>query len=335
MPVHRVFITGANGFVGRHLAAHYRARGVEVAGVDLVADPETDVVRGSTTDPAPWEGQLAGCDAVVHTAAIVSNNIDPVRAWEVNVVGTQRVLDAAARAGVHRFVQLSSIAALGFLTHHYRQAQQVNPGPVDERYPVMPCGNPYTDSKIAGEHTVLAAHAAGEIEVTVIRPADVYGPASRPWVLEPIRLMRAGMFVLPAHGRATFTPVYVDDLVDGIVRAVDSPAAAGRIITLGGAEGVTTADYFGRLARMIGKRPPRAVPTAVAQALVVPTGRAISALGRPTELGRGAVDMLTRAFVFDNSTARDLLTWSPRFTLDAGMDATEAWLRSEGLLGSR
>lgn len=332
MTVHTVLITGANGFLGRHLAAHLRAQGVAVRGVDLSADPEAGVVAGSTGDPSAWESHLVGCDAVVHTAAIVSNNIAPVRAWEVNVVGTRLVLDAAARAGVRRFVHLSSIAALGFLTHHYGKAQRTLPGPIDERYPVMPCGNTYTDSKIAGEHAVLAAHAAGELEVTVIRPADVYGPGSRPWVVEPLRLMRARMFLLPAGGRATFTPVYVDDVVDGLARALAAPAASGRIITLGGAEGATTADYFGRLARMIGRPPPRTVPTAVAQALVVPAGRAITALGRPTELGRGAVDMLTRQFVFDNSTAHDLLGWAPRVDLEMGMAETEAWLSREGLL---
>ena len=110
----KVFITGANGFIGKALTARLRELGAEVTGVDLVGDPANGIVEGTTSDPDVWKDALDGVDAVVHTAAIVSTVAPIDKAWEVNVLGTRKVLDAAIAAGVSRFVHLSSVAAYGF-----------------------------------------------------------------------------------------------------------------------------------------------------------------------------------------------------------------------------
>ena len=108
------------------------------------------------------------------------------------------------RGGATRFVHTSSIVVFG----------DEFTGEVDERTPVHGTGRPYTDTKIAGEQLVLQAHAAGELPCTVIRPGDVYGPASRPWVILPLEAIRRRQLVLPARGRGLISPVYVDDRVD-------------------------------------------------------------------------------------------------------------------------
>ncbi|MFZ1542804.1 MAG: NAD-dependent epimerase/dehydratase family protein, partial [Candidatus Microthrix parvicella] len=91
-----VFITGANGFVGRKLAERCRGLGAEVMGLDTVAEVERGVVAGDICDPAAWQGLLDGCDVLIHTAAVMTNNVNPAVAWGVNVVGTRRVIEAAA-----------------------------------------------------------------------------------------------------------------------------------------------------------------------------------------------------------------------------------------------
>jgi len=329
-----VLVTGANGFIGRALTERYRGAGVEVRGVDVHPDPARCVVAGDIGDPDAWRDHLTGVEVVVHTAAIVSNNIAAERAWCVNVVGTQRVLTAAAGAGVERFVQISTMGVARFAHTHAEAAQRCLPGrELDERWPLMPTGNPYTDTKIAAEHAVLAAHAAGEIGATVIRPADVYGPGCRPWVLEPIAALRANRFLLPARGQGLFTPVYVDDVVDGIVRAAGHPAAAGQVFHLGGESPVTTLEYFGYLARMLGRTdPPRHAPTAVAIVAAEAARVVARARGRHTELGRGVMEMLAKTRGVSNEKARRVLGWSPRVDLPEGMRRVEAWLRDEGLL---
>ncbi|MCI0476545.1 MAG: NAD-dependent epimerase/dehydratase family protein, partial [Anaerolineales bacterium] len=128
----KIFITGALGFVGRALAARYRALGAQTCGLDVRADSAWGVVAGDVTRPDEWQGHINGCDLVIHTAAIVTNNVSREEAWRVNVLGTRRVLDAAIRAGVKRFVHISSLAAMRFIVDDN----------ADESAPVMPTGNP-------------------------------------------------------------------------------------------------------------------------------------------------------------------------------------------------
>jgi nucleoside-diphosphate-sugar epimerase len=318
----RVLLTGAAGFIGRTIAARLRADGVEVVGVDRDADPERGVLAGDVAAPGPWQQAAQGCDAVIHTAALVGMPSDESGFWEVNVRGTRLALEAARDAGA-RLVHLSSVVTFGLDF----------PDRVNETWPVRPTGVAYTDTKIASEQVVLAAHAAGEAQVTVIRPGDVYGPASRPWTLIPLEQIKARRFVLPGRGRGIHSPVYVDDLVEGIVRAAQSPAAAGRVITLSGGVGVETREYFGYLGRMAGRRVPT-VPTSVALAGAVATDRLARLRRVPNEVTPPVVRYLAeRRGTYGIDTARELLDWAPQVGLEEGMARTEEWLRGEGLIG--
>ena len=234
-----MLITGAAGFIGRSLADRLRRDGAEVVGVDLVADEALGVVAGDIRWPGEWQRAAAGCDVMIHTAALVGMPSDTSRFWDVNVNGTHMALEAARDNGVGRFVHISSAVTFGL---HF-------PDGVDESYPVRHTGMAYVDTKIAAEHAALMAHASGQQEVAVVRPSDTYGPGSRPWTLLPLELLRRGRAVLPARGHGIHSPIYVDDVVDGIVRAATTPAAAGRVVTLSGGVGVETRDYFGRFER--------------------------------------------------------------------------------------
>ncbi|NLT06688.1 MAG: NAD-dependent epimerase/dehydratase family protein [Solirubrobacterales bacterium] len=319
----RAFVTGAEGFIGRALSERLRGDGWEVAGVDFAAVPERAVVAGDVAEPGPWQRAANGAEVVVHTAAIVSNAHGLDTSWRVNVLGTRRALDAAVAAGARRFVHVSSVRAfsdLGF------------PPGVDESHPVRPDGNPYVDTKIASEQVVLQAHAAGEIDCVVIRPGDVYGPGSRPWTLLPLEIIRSGRFVLPARGRGTFSPVYVDDLVDGLVRAATVPEAAGEVITVSGGADVPARDFFGHYFRMLGRRGPLCLPTPVAVAGARLAGGLERLRGRETEINATSMRYLARPGGYSIAKARRLLGYEPAVGLDEGMRRTEAWLRERGLV---
>lgn len=318
----RVFITGAAGFIGRVLADRLRAGGVEVRGVDRVADPAAGIVAGDISEPGEWQNAAAGAGVLVHTAALVGMPTDVSAFWAVNVRGTRLAIEAARAAGVGRVVHLSSVVTFGLDF----------PDQVGESHPVRPTGVAYTDTKIAAEQVALMAHAAGEQEVVVVRPGDVYGPGSRPWTLMPLEFMRRRRLALPARGRGIHSPVFVDDLVAGIVRAATAPEAAGRVITLSGGVGVETRDYFGRLGRMAGMKVP-AVPTSVALAGAAGLDRVARLRGVPNELTPDGVRYLAeRRGTYGIRTARELLGWSPEVDLDEGMARTEGWLRDEGLI---
>ncbi|MEH3033114.1 MAG: NAD(P)-dependent oxidoreductase [Aeromicrobium erythreum] len=319
----RVVVTGANGFIGRAVGERLRADGHEVAGIDLSADGARGVVAGDLRHQGAWSDVLARADVVVHTAAIVSNAPSMRRAWEVNVLGTRHLVDAARSAGVRRVVHLSSVRAfsdLGF------------PDGVDETYPVQPDGNSYVDTRVASEQVVLQAHAAGELEATVVRPGDVYGPRSRPWTILPVQMIRGRRFMLPAWGRGVFSPVYADDLVDGVVRAATRDAAAGQVFTLAGGVGVPTAEFFGHYYRMLGRRGPLVLPTWAASGLAGAALVAATIARRETEMRPETVRYLCRRGTYSIAKARDVLGYAPAVGLAEGMARTEAWLRAEGLL---
>lgn len=315
-----VLITGAGGFIGRHVHDRLTAEGVEVRGVDLVADPARGVVQGDTLNPEGWTDSLRGVDAVIHTAATVSNVAPRDEAWRVNVLGTDRVMKAAAAAGVDHFVHLSSIAAFG----------EDFPDGVTEDHPAHLTGYSYADTKINGEATVLAAHASGLISCTIVRPGDVYGPGSRPWVLIPIDLIRRRQAILPDRGRGIFSPTYIDNLVDGILLTLQQPAARGQIFTLTDGVGVTCWDYFSRLADLVGGSL-YSLPTPLARSLALSVGAATRTLGGDSELGHASIGMLLRRGTYSIDKARTMLGYEPAVDLDEGMRRVAAWLDSEGL----
>lgn len=318
----KIFITGALGFVGRALSAAYRELGAQTCGLDVRSDASANVVAGDVSRPEEWQHVLTDCDLVIHTAAIVTNNVSREEAWRVNVLGTRRVLDAAIKAGVKRFVHVSSLAAMRFNTEDK----------ADESAPVMPTGNPYVDTKIASEQVVLAAHSAGEINCTIIRPADIYGPNSRPWTLIPVQMIQKGLFLLPAYGQGVFRAIYIDDLVNGIMLAAEKNAGIGQIFILGGESATTCEKFFGHYYRMLGKGSPRVMSTSTA-VVIAEIGRMIfKLLGKPTELGRGAMEMLSKKNTVSNQKAHDLLGWHPQVDLDEGMRRTEVWLREQKIL---
>ena len=183
---------------------------------------------------------------------------------------------------------------------------------------------------------MLAAHAGGEMDCTIIRPGDVYGPASRAWVIVPLEMMKTRQFMLPAGGRGVFSPVYIDDLLDGIVLAAGKPEGAGQVFTLTSGVGVSCAEFFGHHWHWLGKQgSPPSMPIGLAIALAATGARVARLLGHPSELGRGTVELLARPATYSIEKARRLLGYAPAVDLVEGMRRTEAWVREKGLIEAR
>ena len=318
----RVFITGASGFIGRALAERYRTGGHEVSGVDLAADPSADVVAGDVGEAGDWQLHAAGCDLVIHTAAAVSFRLeDKPGTWRANVVGTLNALEAAERGGAARFVHFSSVTVFGLDF----------PDGVTERDPVRLSGIPYPDTKIAAEQVVLQAHAERRVPCTIVRPGDVYGPRSRPWAIMPVELIKTRQVMLPMMGRGVHSPVYVDNLVDGVVLAAASEDAVGQVFTIADPEPrMTMADFYGRYADALGMRLMKG-PTRVAQAGAAGAWL-VGRLRRDPDVNvhpRAAL-YFCRTGMYSSAKAREVLGWEPRVDFEEGMRRTLEWLRAEG-----
>lgn len=221
-----VLVTGGCGFVGVNLAAALRRVGHEVTifddlsrgSLDYLDDPGAyHFVRGDVRDAAALNETMQGKDAVIHLAAagsVVESVAQPEENFSINVTGTFRVLEAARRSGVGRVIFSSTGGAL------IGNA----PPPVDERSVARPI-SPYGASKLAGEGYCCAfAHAYG-MDVTALRFANVVGPASWHKKGAVTAFMKSIMDGNPIRifgdGSATRDFLYVDDLCDGILAALE------------------------------------------------------------------------------------------------------------------
>jgi 2-alkyl-3-oxoalkanoate reductase len=316
-----VAVTGAGGFIGAATCRRVAADGHDVVGLELAGDRRSKVeaagarfVRCDVTDAAALRDALADREAVVHTAAILPDGGPPELFQRVNVGGTRNVLDAAGGA---RVVHLSSVAVWG-----YEFTEDIE----DEDEPPKPCGIPYIDTKGRSEQV---AREAGAI---VVRPGDVYGPESDPWTIRPLDGLKRGLLRLPGKGEGLITPVYVDDLVDCLVRALTSDARPGRAFTAWDGRAVTAQEFFSYYARMLGRERVPTVPHPLAIAVGWVAETAARIRRRPPNVSREAITFISRRAVFPNTRAREELGWEPRVSLEEGMRRTEEWARQVGLL---
>jgi nucleoside-diphosphate-sugar epimerase len=180
---------------------------------------------------------------------------------------------------------------------------------------------------------VLQAHLDGRVECTVVRPGDVYGPRSRVWGTVPAELMRQRRFMLPGWGRGIHSPVYIDNLVDGVVLAGIASDAAGQVFTLSDGIGVPYREFFAPYAELVGRRlvllP---APVAIGASAVV--YRVARLVPGDNEINPGSARYLLRRGTYSIEKARKVLGWEPRIGLKVGLERTVGWLREQGF-GSR
>src|SRR3954454_11667782 len=208
----RAAVTGAGGFIGHAICGRLTVEGAEVLGLDLnpgaaerVRAAGAHFVEADVADGEALGAALDRADLVVHTAAHVREWGPMEEFIRVNVAGTANVLDATAKAGAERIVHLSSVVVYGYES------------PIEQGESAFRRvhGIPYIDTKSASDRL---ARRRGAI---VIRPGDVYGPASVPWTLRPAEMARAGLLAVPSPGDGLMLPLYVDDLAEAVALALE------------------------------------------------------------------------------------------------------------------
>lgn len=297
-------VTGANGFVGRRIFTRLRYDHVAAIGAARKADSSGIFVPMPDLGPdANWQAALRGCDVVVHCAARVHAMGDLAVFRQANVFGTLALARQAARAGVRRFVYLSSIKVNGESSFAGRpfNAEDV-PAPID----------PYGISKAEAETILLDLAAHTSMEVVIIRPPLVYGPGVKANFRSMMNWLASGIplpFGAIRHNRRTL--VGLDNLVDLIVTCIDHPAAANQVFLAGDGEDLSTTDLLLRLAFAM-EVPARLLP--------VPTRwleLAAAMLGK-----RAVLQRLCGNLQVDISKARTVLGWSPPLDVDEGLRRT-------------
>jgi nucleoside-diphosphate-sugar epimerase len=314
-----VSLTGATGFLGRHIAEACRDRGWHVRAIVRPGSRKPLPAGVERHESALAAGSLArvvsGSDVLIHAAGLTRAR--NAAAFDVvNVLGTRAVVEAANACGA-RLVQLSSQAAIGPGTVERPARDTDPPRPV----------NAYGRSKLAGE---IVIREQARVPWIILRPSAVYGPGDRAF-LPLVRLATHGLFLLAVPRATSFTFVHVDDVVRAVLLAADDRAASGEAMFVGHGEPHTTESLLRHLAVVVERRyRPVPVPRVLMRALAR-LGDLGWAVGRePTLDSARLAELGASGFVCSVAHARDALGFTAAVTLPAGLAGTVQWYRDQG-----
>ncbi len=246
-----VLVTGGTGFIGRRVVERLLAGDAEVRSFSLPGErapaawgSRVQVLRGDIADAGAVAAAVHGTRTVIHLAALLgAGGYEAHR--RVTVEGTRNVLDAARAAGA-RVVVVSSVAVYG---------EQVRERVCEEELGHGAHLGPYSLAKQEQERLALA-YAERGLAVTVVRPGNVYGAGSVPWVDVVIAALRAGAPLLVDGGTGNAGLVHAANLADALLLVAAHPAAVARVYNVCDGLAVSWHRYFGDIAAMIGMELP-------------------------------------------------------------------------------
>lgn len=322
-----ILVTGGSGFMGQALARRLIAAGRLVRVVDLAPPaataPGMEFAAADICDCDAVAAAMRGIEAVVHLAARVSDYGPPAAFERLNVGGTRTVAAAARAAGVRRFVHMSSVAVFDYRRPH---------DGTDETTPIGGHEFAYGATKARAEIVVRAECGLG-LPATIVRPGlFVYGPGDRKASAPMLAALAAGVPLLVGGGRALLSTSYVDNLIDGVMLALDHPAAVGEVFHLADDARLTWHELAVTMLRALGRSGrPRSAPRGLAAPAAALLEGLWSAAGRDDAppLTRYRIRTATTDLHFSNAKARRVLGFRPAVGVEDGVAATVAWFRSE------
>ena len=308
----RVLVTGGGGFIGSHLAerlvsegahtralVHYRSDGSRGWLEGSLKKNEIEVIAGDVCDSEIVVRAMRQTDVVFHLAALIGipYSYDAPRSYvHTNVTGTLNVLQAARDLEIQRVVHTST-------SEVYGSAQYV---PIDEKHPLQ-AQSPYSASKIGAEKLAEAFYLSFELPVVTVRPFNTFGPRQSARAVIPTIISQCLKSRSVKIGRLhpTRDLNFVQNTVDGILRASVSPTAVGQTVNLGSGSEISIGSLASTIVHLIGGD----IPIETNPARV-----------RPQD---SEVDRL----LADNTAARELLDWTPQVSLKDGLSQTIDWIR--------
>lgn len=327
-----ILVTGGNGLLGQHLIPALEARGDTVRVLALPSEDVnalerrgTSVVRGDITQPLTLARATAGVEAVLHLAGMMGvwRPIGDYHA--VNVKGTENVCRAALAAGVRRVVHVSSWTVYGMAWDT----------PAREDFLLRPFPEPYAITKAAGDTCVQQMIVDERLPAVIVRPGTFFGPGDRLHFQRMADRVAAGRAVIVGRGDNALPFVYVTDVVQGLLRALDCEEAVGQAYNISNDQPLTQRGFLEAIAEELGAAPPR---------IHIPY-RALYAAGYLAERAATVTrsrqqPVLTRLgvklFGTDNrhsiAKARRQLGYEPGVSLREGVRLSANWYRQQATL---
>ena len=307
----KVLVTGAGGFIGSHLTERLVELGADVSALVRYTSTGTwgwldrstvkdqmKVVLGDIRDQDAVLSLMDGVEIVFHLAALIGIPYSyhaPLSYVRTNIEGTVNVLQSAMRCNVERVLQTST-------SECYGSARTV---PISEEHPLQG-QSPYSATKIGADKIAESFYLSFGLPVVVVRPFNTYGPRQSARAVIPTIVTQA--LRESAINLGNLEPTrdlnYVADTVEGFITAAEAPNAVGQVINLGTGQEISIGKLAEKILSMMGKR----LPILADDARQRPEG--------------SEVDRLCA----DNTRAREILGWAPKYTLTEGLSRTIEWL---------
>ncbi len=325
----KVLVTGSTGFVGSNLVNALIKKGFSVRSlVRLSSSHENlknmgvDIIIGDITDKKLVREAVEGVDIVFHIAALFrqAGFRDSIY-WDINVGGTENVLDVSLEKGIKRFIHCSTVGVLSHIT---------NP-PADETYPYNP-GDIYQETKAEGEKLALKYFREKRLPGLVIRPAMIYGPGDTR-LLKLFKMIARKRFIMLGDGKTLAHFIYIDDLIRAFLLSAENSKAVGNVYIIAGEGPFTLNDLVRLIAESLNIKPPRLhFPVGPFLALGLIFERIFIPLGIEPPIYRRRVDFFTKDRSFNTTKAQKELGFYPEVSMKTGIKRTIAWYRKNNYL---
>jgi nucleoside-diphosphate-sugar epimerase len=320
-----IFITGATGLVGSHVAEEALKRGHRVR---ALVRPTSDTrwldqwgvqtLVGDLEDSQALCAGVAGADWVLNCAAKVGDwgTLDEFR--RLNVEALRLLLEAACDAKPERFVHVSSLGVYEGRDHF---------GTDETVPPAATSLDAYTRSKTEAEALVLDYHRQRGLPAAVVRPGFIYGERDRTVLPKLLLNLRRGSFAYFGSGQQVLNCIYVKNLVHGIFLAAEKPASIGEVFNLTDGQPVTRKQFVGRVAELAELKPPTLhIPRGLAKLLAnlvegIARGRGAK---NPPIINKARYKFLALNLDYSIEKARRVLGYQPPFTFEQGIEQAMA-----------
>jgi nucleoside-diphosphate-sugar epimerase len=322
-------ITGATGFVGGHLVQACVGRGWNVralvrdsSDISLLQRDGVTLIRGDLTDGASVREALQGVEVILHCAGKVGD-WGPVEEYRaVNVEALRGLLDACRDQPPRRFVHFSSLGV--YAARHHHGTDESEPLPAHHI-------DGYTQTKVESEQLVLRYHREHKLPVVVLRPGFIYGPRDRTLMPKLLDNLRKRKVRYIGGGKRAMNCIYVGNLVEATLLAVEKPEAVGQIYNLTDGEFVSKRRFIESIVEGMGLPHPKPVSVPLWAARVMAWWMERDARKKnspkPPRLTQGRLKLFGLNLDFSIEKAKRELGYRPRWTFDEGMRETVAYYK--------
>ncbi len=309
----KVLVTGAGGFIGSHLTEELVSLGAQVTcfvrytSTENIGNlkylsnemrKEIKIINGNLEDQNSVRSACIGKDVVFHLGALIGvpySFVHPQEVIRTNSIGTLNILHAAKEEKVSKLIITSTSEVYG----------SANYVPIDEKHPLQ-AQSPYAASKIAADKFAESYFKSYKLPVSIIRPFNTYGPRQTPRAVIPTIIMQCMIKDEVIVGTTTTTRdfTFVTDTIQGFIKVAESEKSIGEIINVGSNSEITIGDLIKKIASFI--------------------GRDVRIVTDQTRFRPNASEVL-RLWA-DNTKAKEIIGWEPRYSLDQGLRITIEWL---------